>query len=98
MAKYTLYDGMLKPRTIEAENIVKARAYVIRWTKGSIPSFDSILIVQGINGKALGEIRGSENGGLRWCPRTITYRGHEGYKYEYHLNKDGTLGKKLGRL
>lgn len=96
--KYTLYDGLLKPRTIDVANIIMARAYVIKWVGGRLPSFDGILIVQGIKGKALGEVRGDENGKLRWCPRTTSPRGYATYKWAYRLNKDGTLGKRLGRL
>ena len=98
MAKYTLHDGLLKPRTIEAENLTKARAYVAKWVGYSMSEIQSVLIVQGIKGKALGQVRGDYDGKLRWCPRTISPRGYPTYKWAYRLNKDGTLGKRLGRL
>lgn len=96
--KYTLHDGILKPKTIEAKNIIQARAYVVKWVGGIMSEISAILIVQGIHGKDLGEVRGSPDGKLRWCPRTVSSRGYPTYKWAYRLNKDGTLGKKFGRL
>lgn len=99
MVKYTLYDGITKPKTIDVNGIVKARAYAVKEIGHSITFIGSVLIVEGINGKGLGEIRGGSDGKLRWCPRTTsTKTGYPTYKWAYHLNRDGTLGKKLGRL
>lgn len=100
MTKYSLYDGIFNkpPAVIEAKNIIQARAYVVKWVGGTMSELSGILIVQGKRGKALGEVRGSPDGKLRWCPRTVSSRGYPTYKWAYRLNKDGTLGKKLGRL
>lgn len=98
MTKYTLYDGITKPRTIDVDGIVRARAYVAKWVGNSMSEISSILIVQGVKGKALGTVRGDYDGKLRWSPRTTSPSGHQTEKWVYRLNKDGTLGKKLGRL
>lgn len=95
MAEYWVYDRFTNER-ITAKSLDDARAKIMKRYGKTANELTTVKIATGKNDCSLGELRYVPFYGWRWVAIERAHRIVLRYTSAYLVNKDGSLGKKLG--
>lgn len=95
MTEYWIYDRIINKR-ITAKSLNDARAKVMKSYGKTADELTSVKIATGKNDCSLGELRYDPFYGWKWVAIERAHKTILRYTSAYLVNKDGSLGKKLG--
>lgn len=95
MMEYWVYDRGI-PRKVKAKSLDNLRAMLMKKYGSVAYDLTSFKIATGKNDASLGELRYDPRLGWKWVAIERAHKIVLRYTNVYLVNKDGSLGKKLG--